>query len=812
MAFESIGLGANLRFNEGQAVSAMGRARAAFKSFSAAVKQVGAGLSQLGGAARSASLALAPLTAAVGIGGKMAATFEQQMDAVRSILIGTPTEDLTALEQEVKRLGATTQFSATQAAKGAEFLSRAGFTAQQQIAALKGTLALAAADSIDLATAANITANTVRSFGLEASDANRVADVLAITSARTNTDVIGLGESMKFAAPKARQLGMSVEETSLALGLLANAGLKGTLGGTALKNMLVKLSGPSDAMKKQFNDMGLKVQDANGNMLPFFQIVRNLHKTLPKLGGNMKQAAFLTKAFGLRGEGAAANLALAIEKMGKVGKDGRTELEALAHEIENSEGKAEKMAAIRLDNFIGQWVLLVSAVEGFAIETVGGLLPTLSKPLRSVADFIADIAVALQFINNPTKDLKKRWDGFSVTVREIAAGVSMAFTMIKSRILKVVALAKQLKERFDGLGGERIRQIAKLGTLFVTIAAAIAPVLFGLGGFAFVISTVVVPGLIALKSIFLGVASILFGPVGIAIAAVVGLIFALKRENESFGQAALRVWGMVKKTVLDFWNNVVMPFARGVQEGFMDAIRPVRNAWADAFVQIRTAVHELMAAFGMAGDTVSLDWKEIGIFIGTTISLIATIAGRVAGFMVERFRRVISIFKKVAGGIKDLFAGNILSGLKKLGSALLDSLLTPTRDIALAMVRLADALPGGEKLVPKALRTFAEKGIGAVIEARPQAQTAKEAGAALNREAERQAATAAAKGDVKVNVAAPPPSKVEVNNILRIDGREAAFAVASQSRESAERAAQKADPWQRRRAVELGAISIVGAK
>lgn len=271
-------------------------------------------LKMLGPLASVKTAIVAVFGAIVG-GTRQAMNYQKQMSAVKAVIGDVSSGEWSALSAKIQQLGRTTSKSATEAGEGAENLARAGFSATEIVDALGGVLRSAEADAIPLATASNIVANNVRAFALTAKDATMVADLLAKTSASTNTNMVQLGEGLKYVAPVARQMGMSIKETSFALGLLANAGLQGSVGGTALKNMLLKLATPSSDGAKLLSQMGIAVSDAEGNMRPLKDIVTELTTALPKLGGNVAQASAVQKIFGIRGGASASNLVSAFEQM-----------------------------------------------------------------------------------------------------------------------------------------------------------------------------------------------------------------------------------------------------------------------------------------------------------------------------------------------------------------------------------------------------------------------------------------------------------------------------------------------------------------
>lgn len=247
-----------------------------------------------------------------------AADFEQAMARVNAVAFSggnnrtaeqkaANAEAFKALQEQARQLGRDTQYTAVQAAQTQENLARAGFSSNEIISAMPGLLSMAAAEGMDLANAADIAASTLRGFNLSADQTNRVADVLAQTSAASNTSIAALGDSMKYVAPVASGLGISVEEVSAMLGIMANAGIKGSQGGTALRAALNRLSKEPKAVEKALNALGVKSRDANGNMRDMTELLTALQSRLKSMG-NADQMQYLSNIFG--SEAAAGMLAV----------------------------------------------------------------------------------------------------------------------------------------------------------------------------------------------------------------------------------------------------------------------------------------------------------------------------------------------------------------------------------------------------------------------------------------------------------------------------------------------------------------------
>lgn len=286
-------------------------------------------------------------------------------------------EDLAALTESAREQGRKTQFTSTQAGQAQEYLGMAGYEANEIMAALPGNLSLAAAGQLDLGRTADITSGILRSFNLDASKANRVADVLAETSTSTATDVEQMAEAMKYAAPIADDLNVSLEETSSMIGMMANKQIKGSQAGTTLRAALLQMAGSKPA-RKMLEELGVKTRDLQGNLLPVSKIMKDLAEKTQKMGTAERSAA-LNIIFGQR---AVTGMTAILDAAAKGTLDEFTE------QLKNCDGAAGKMAETMNANMRGAMFRLTSAAESLAIDMGNGLLPTLADGADRLAVFI----------------------------------------------------------------------------------------------------------------------------------------------------------------------------------------------------------------------------------------------------------------------------------------------------------------------------------------------------------------------------------------------------------------------------------------
>lgn len=301
--------------------------------------------------------------------------FESMMSQVKAIsgATGQAFDDLTAKAQE---MGATTKFTATESAEAFNYMAMAGWKPQQMIDGISGIMSLAAASGEDLGTTSDIVTDAITAFGLTAGDAGHFADVLAQASANANTDVSMLGESFKYVAPVAGAMKYSIEDTSLALGLMASANVKGSMSGTALKTSIANMVKPTNDMAEAMDKYGISITDGEGNLKSLKGVIDNVRGSLGGLSRD-EQTAVASTIFGK--EAMAGMLAIV--------NASEEDYNKLSNAIYNANDAAEGMADTMLDNLKGSFTLMQSAIEG----TENAFGKRLSPYLRGIAGGITDM-------------------------------------------------------------------------------------------------------------------------------------------------------------------------------------------------------------------------------------------------------------------------------------------------------------------------------------------------------------------------------------------------------------------------------------
>lgn len=313
-------------------------------------------------------------TAAVTVGND----FEAQMSRVQAIT-GATKEELELLTNQAIDLGAETSFSATEAAAGMENLASAGFTTNEIMEAMPGLLDLAASSGAELATASEIAASAIRGFGLEASQSSHVADVFAEASARTNAQVEDMGEAMKYVAPVAKTVGLSIEETAAAIGIMSDAGIKGSQAGTTLRSGLVRIVKPTKMVKEAMEQLDVEFYNSDGTMKSLAQIIDTLQKSTAGLTDEVKNQA-LAQIFGTE----------ALSGMLSLVNRGSKELSDITKSFEDCDGAAEEMANVMLDNAKGALESLSGSLESAGIAIQKALAPEIKDLAKWIQDLVDD--------------------------------------------------------------------------------------------------------------------------------------------------------------------------------------------------------------------------------------------------------------------------------------------------------------------------------------------------------------------------------------------------------------------------------------
>lgn len=363
----------------------------------------------------------------VGIGvaaAKIGMDFESQMSRVKAIS-GATGDEFKQLHDQALQLGADTAFSSKQAAEGMENLASAGFSTSEIISAMPGLLNLAASSGESLASSSDIAASTLRGFGLEASEAGRVADVLAKNASATNAAVADTGDAMKYIAPVAHAMGLGLEEVTAAIGEMSNSGIKGSQAGTTLRSALTRLASPSKEAAGAMASIGFNAFDSQGKLKSLSTIVGEYSKAL-KGKTDQQQQDLTATIFGQE----------AMSGMMVLMQGGSSALDELTNSYKNANGAAEEMAKTMQDN--GK-----SAIE----QMMGSLETAAIKVEEGAAPLITNIANKVQDLANSFSELSPEQQMFYAKLLGVAAAIGPVTKLVgglTGSIGKLISIGSKL--------------------------------------------------------------------------------------------------------------------------------------------------------------------------------------------------------------------------------------------------------------------------------------------------------------------------------------------------------------------------------
>lgn len=326
-------------------------------------------------------------TALAGVAGysiKVGSSFEAGMSKVQAVS-GASNEQLQRLSDKAKEMGATTKFSATEAADAMNYMAMAGWKTEDMLNGIDGIMNLAAASGEDLATTSDIVTDALTAFGLSASDSTHFADVLAAASSNANTNVSMMGETFKYVAPVAGSLGYSAEDCAVAIGLMANSGIKASQSGTALRSMFSRLAKPSKEVKEAMEKLNISLTDSHGNMKSLDTLMGDLRNSFSGLSESEKAEM----ASSLAGQEAMSGL-LAIVNASDA------DFNKLKDAIYGADGASAKMAETMQDNLKGKITITKSTIEGLGIKIYEEIEDPMKEAAEGTTDSVEQISSALE--------------------------------------------------------------------------------------------------------------------------------------------------------------------------------------------------------------------------------------------------------------------------------------------------------------------------------------------------------------------------------------------------------------------------------
>ena len=351
-------------------------------------------------------------------------------------LSGASASEMSALSAEAKSLGASTVFTAQQSADAMHFMAQAGWNAQEMLAGTSGVMDLTSAAGEDLALVADIVTDSLTAFGLTAADTGHFADVLAQTAAKSNTSVGSMGETFKRAAPIAGALGYRIEDVAVMIGLMANAGIKGSMAGTALLNILNGLIEGTTLTSAAFGEYEISAIQADGTMKGFADTINELREQFSQMTEAEKVQNAQAIA-GMRGYSGLLNILNATDES----------YQSLTDDINNCTGAAERMAKIKLDNLKGDVALLNSAWEALRMTVGEQLTPATRKATQGLTalttkanDLLVEGTALVPMITAATVGLSS-FVGVVTTAKGIVPLAATAIDLLSKAMLSIPHLA-----------------------------------------------------------------------------------------------------------------------------------------------------------------------------------------------------------------------------------------------------------------------------------------------------------------------------------------------------------------------------------
>ncbi len=547
---------------------------------------------------------------------KLSSDFESAMSKV-SAISGATGSDLDALNQKAQEMGAKTKFSATESAEAFTYMAMAGWKTEDMLQGIDGIMALAAADGLDLATTSDIVTDALTAFGLSASDSGHFADVLAKAASNANTNVTLLGESFKYAAPVAGALGYSAEDTAIALGLMANAGIKGSQGGTALRSSLSRLIKPTDDAAALMEKYGLSMTNADGSMKSLGQVMDMLRNNM----GDLTEAEQAQAAATLFGQEAMSGMLSIINASDK-------DYEKLTSAIYDADGAAQEMADTMLDNLGGQLTLLKSALEGLAIQFGEILLPY----IKQFVTWLQNLTQKLQNLTPEQKEQIVKWAAVAASIGPVLLVVGKLVTGIGGLITTLGKIPGAVSSISGGM--------TKLVTGFKNIGEGIT---LAKAGF---------PGMAAQASKLGAAIGGITAPVAAVIAIIAALVAAfatLWKTNEEFRNKMTSIWNEIKETVGGFCDGIVERInSLGFDfKNITEVLWSIWKGFCDLLAPVFTGVFQYIA------DT-------IGVVLDVILGIFDVFISVFKGDWEGAWEAVKGIFLSVWNYIKDWFT-NILN-------------------------------------------------------------------------------------------------------------------------------------------------------
>ena len=552
---------------------------------------------------------------------KTAADFDSAMSKVAAVS-GATGSDLEALRDKAREMGEKTKFSASEAAEAMNYMAMAGWKTEDMLSGIEGVMNLAAASGEDLATTSDIVTDALTAFGLTAKDSGHFADILAAASSNANTNVSMMGETFKYCAPIAGALGFSAEDTAEAIGLMANAGIKGSQAGTSLRTIMNNLSGDVTICGSAIGEVTIATTNADGSMRDLSDILADCRTAFSGLSESEKAAA----AESLVGKNAMSGF-LALMNAGEA------DINKLSSAIDNCDGSAASMAETMNDNLAGQLQILKSQLEELAISFGELLMPA----IRTIVGWIQKFVDWLNSMDEGTRKV-------IVTIALVAAAIGPVLIIV-GKVISAVGTIMTLVPKLAGV----INAAKGVFAAFNAVCAANPYVL-------------IIAAIVALVAAFIYLWNNCeeFRQFWIDLwESIKEIAIAVWEALKAFFQAA---WEAIKTTATTVWN-AIKDFFSGLWEGIKNIFTTVVNA-------ISTF---LTTAWNTIKNTVTTVWNAIKTFFTTVWNgiktTITTIANAIKNAVTTAWNNIKSAVSNAANAIKNAVSNAfnaMLNGIKNV--------------------------------------------------------------------------------------------------------------------------------------------------
>lgn len=588
------------------------------------LKTVGDNITNVGKKFMPVTLGVVGLgTAAV----KTAADFDSAMSKVAAVS-GATGSDLEALRDKAREMGEKTKFSASEAAEAMNYMAMAGWKTEDMLSGIEGVMNLAAASGEDLATTSDIVTDALTAFGLTAADSGHFADILAAASSNANTNVSMMGETFKYCAPIAGALGFSAEDTAEAIGLMANAGIKGSQAGTALRTIMNNLSGDVKICGSSIGEVTIATTNADGSMRDLSDILADCRTAFSGLSESEKAAA----AESLVGKNAMSGF-LALMNAGEA------DINKLSSAIDNCDGSAASMAETMNDNLAGQLQILKSQLEELAISFGDLLMPA----IRTIVGWIQKFVDWLNSMDEGTKKV-------IVTVALVVAAIGPVLIIV-GKVISAVGTIMTLVPKLAGV----INAAKGVFAAFNAVCAANPYVL-----------------IIA------------------AIVALVAAFIYLWNNCEEFRQFWIDLWESIKEIAIAVWE-ALKAFFKAAWEAIKTTATIVWNAIKDFFIGLWNGIKNvfttvvnaittfLTTAWNTIKNTVTIMWNAIKTFFTTVWngikSVITTVVTAISTFLTTAWNGIKTAIATALNAIKTVVT-TVWNGIKSVITTIVNGIKT----------------------------------------------------------------------------------------------------------------------------------------